>query len=473
MLFNSLTFIVFFAGVLILHNLPLPWRFKKFNLLWASYLFYAAWNPPFVLLLVLSTVMDWFAARGLYSAKTPTTRRWWLAATLGVNFGMLGFFKYSNFLLENVVRLLHAAGINYQPAKLDILLPIGISFFIFVTMSYTLDVYWGRMKPWNSFLDYAMFVTFFPHLVAGPILRAADFLPQCLKPRKPSRKEFYWGLSLFVLGLFQKIVLADYFLAPVSDAVYNSGQQVGFTDAWLGTFAFAGQILFDFAGYSTCAIGIAQCLGFWLPQNFRHPYGAIGFSDFWHRWHISLSTWLRDYLYIPLGGNRKGSGRTYANLMITMLLGGLWHGAAWTFVIWGALHGFYLAAERVLQQLCSLQALHRKLFPRMLLALGTYLLVCVAWAFFRSHGLHQALDMITSMTCIHAGTSVVLSNSTRLSIAFLTLLILVMHWLMREKTLEAVASRAPWWLRSIALSGMLMAILLTPAQDRAFIYFQF
>ena len=474
MLFNSLTFLVFFAVVLFLHNLPLSWRVKKCNLLWASYVFYAAWNPPFVLLLILSTVVDWFAAKGLYAARTPARRRVWLAATLGVNFGMLAFFKYSAFLLANVTRLLHALGVNYHPPHLDILLPIGISFFTFVTMSYTLDVYWGRMKPWDSFLDYAMFVTFFPHLVAGPILRAASFLPQCLEPRKPSRPEFFWGLSLLVLGLFQKTVLADYLLAPVVVKTYDSGQSLGFADAWLGTLAFSGQILFDFAGYSTCAIGIALCLGFWLPQNFRYPYAAVGFSDFWRRWHMSLSTWLRDYLYIPLGGNRKGPLRTNVNLLTTMLLGGLWHGAAWTFVIWGGLHGVYLVAERFLKQWVPPHPFWNALVPRMLIALGTYLLVCLTWVFFRGHGLKQALGISAAMAGLGAsGQSPILSTSAQLQVILVILIILAMHWVMREKTLEDVASRSPWWLRSAALSAMLLAILLTPGQDRAFIYFQF
>jgi alginate O-acetyltransferase complex protein AlgI len=472
--FNSLTFLVFFAVVLVLHNLPLPWRVKKFNLLWESYLFYAAWNPPFVLLLILATVVDWFAAKGIYRARTKAARRFWLVATLGVNFGMLGFFKYSNFLLATFVQVAHAADINYRPLQLDIVLPIGISFFTFVTMSYTLDVYRGRMKPWNSFLDYAMFVTFFPHLIAGPILRAADFLPQCLQPKKPSWNEFNWGLSLFVLGLFQKIVLADYFLAPAVETVFGSTERLGLIDSWIGTMAFAGQILFDFAGYSTCAIGIAQCLGFSLPKNFRYPYAAIGFSDFWRRWHITLSAWLRDYLYIPLGGNRKGTPRTYLNLFITMLLGGLWHGAAWTFVVWGGLHGIFLAAERLVKKWFRTPAWSQKLVARLLIALGTYLLVCLAWVFFRARGFKQAIDMIASMLGFHSsGTPTILSPSTQVCVLTLTVLALTTHWIMRDRTLENVAGQSPWWVRSIALSGMLLGILLTPGQDRAFIYFQF
>ncbi len=349
MLFNSLTFIAFFAIVLALHYAPLPWRLKKFNLLIASYIFYGAWSPPFVLLLWLSTVLDWFVAKWLDQAEAPRRRRWLLFASMAGNLGMLGYFKYGGFLLENFTHAMGALGMAYRAPEWDIILPVGISFYTFQTMSYSLDVYFRRAKPARSFLDFALFVTFFPQLVAGPIVRPVDLIPQFASPRVASARQFGWGWMLIVLGLFQKIVLADGFLAPVVDKVYGAKEMLPALDAWLGTLAFSGQIFFDFAGYTTTAIGTALALGFSIPDNFRAPYAAIGFSDFWCRWHISLSSWLRDYLYIPLGGNRQGPGRTYVNLMLTMLLGGLWHGAAWTFVVWGGLHGFYLCAERWLK----------------------------------------------------------------------------------------------------------------------------
>jgi len=348
MVFNSLTFLVFFCVVLGLHQLPLPWRVKKGNLLAASYLFYAAWNPIFVLLLWTSTIVDWFVAKWIVRTDGRAGKRGILLLSLVVNLGFLGYFKYGTFLLENWAGLLKVFGLTYHPLVSPIVLPVGISFYTFETLSYTLEVYRGQVPPWDSFLDFALFVAFFPHLVAGPIVRAADFLPQCRTPKRVTAPQLGWGLSLLAFGLFEKVVVADALLAPVADQVYSSWEKAGCFDAWIGTLAFSGQIFFDFAGYSLCAIGAALCLGFVLKDNFHLPYAAIGFSDFWRRWHLSLSTWLRDYLYISLGGNRRGEARTYVNLMLTMLIGGLWHGASWRFVVWGGLHGMYLIVERIL-----------------------------------------------------------------------------------------------------------------------------
>lgn len=471
--FNSLTFLCFFAIVLALHNLPIPWKIKKFNLLVASYIFYSAWNPPFVLLLMLATVVDWFAAKGLYRARTPRARRGWLLLTLISNLGMLAFFKYGDFLQENFVSLLQVFNIDYSPAKLGLMLPIGISFYTFVTLSYTLDVYFGKMKPWDSFLDYAMLVTFFPHLVAGPILRAIDFLPQCQQERRPNADQFSLGLCLFILGIFEKVVIADQLCAPIVEAVFNAGAKPGFVDAWMGAFAFAAQIFCDFAGYSTAAIGIACTLGFEFPRNFNFPYAAVGFSDFWRRWHISLSSWLRDYLYIPLGGNRKGPRRTQINLLLTMVLGGLWHGAAWTFVIWGALHGLYLIAERHAQRLAIAREFWARPAGQFLLGLLTFALVCVAWVFFRASGVASAWQIAASMLGLFQGATGLLSNREVVSASVITIGMLGIHWAMRNRPFIETASAAPWAVRSIGLAVMLTAIGLAPASHRAFIYFQF
>ncbi|MCC6142247.1 MAG: MBOAT family protein, partial [Candidatus Hydrogenedentes bacterium] len=381
MLFNSISFVIFFCIVLALHHLPFPWSLKKFNILVASYLFYAAWNPPFIVLIWLSTLLDWYVVKGLGRYQGKRARRALLLISMIGNLGLLGFFKYGGFVLDNFVTVVNTLGIAYQPAMPDIVLPVGISFYTFQTMSYTLDVYKGHGKPWKSFLDYALYVTFFPQLVAGPIVRAADFLPQCITPRKATATQFSWGITLFIIGLFEKVVVADGLLAPIADKVYAEALYVGTLDAWIGTLAFSGQIFCDFAGYSTCAIGAAMCLGFAIQDNFRFPYAAIGFSDFWRRWHISLSSWLRDYLYISLGGNRKGEVRTYVNLFLTMLLGGLWHGAAWTFVFWGALHGFYLIVERRLREFVTPGPLWSRLPVRIALAAVTYACVCFAWVF--------------------------------------------------------------------------------------------
>ena len=280
-------------------------------------------------------------------------------------------------------------GVEYHPPALSIVLPVGISFYTFQTLSYTIDIYLSRTKLSPSFLDFALFVTFFPQLVAGPIVRAVDFLPQLERPRRASSEQFGWGLCLLTLGLFEKIVLSDGILAPVADQIYRATDQVSWAQAWIGTFAFSGQIFFDFAGYSTCAIGAGLCLGFELPTNFRAPYAAMGFSDFWQRWHISLSAWLRDYLYIPLGGNRSSAPRTYVNLAVTMLLGGLWHGASWRFVIWGAIHGFYLMVERIVRRNRG-PVRSESLAVQLATILLTYLMVCITWVFFRAQSLSDA-----------------------------------------------------------------------------------
>ena len=474
MIFNSLTFLVFFAVVLLVHNLPLPWRAKKVNLLFASYIFYAVWNPPFVLLLWGSTVLDWYAARRLYEAATTASRRTWLAVSLCGNLGALAFFKYGEFMLRNWQAAMNALGVQYQPPEWSIILPVGISFYTFQTLSYTLDVYLRRSKPLNSFLDFALFVTFFPQLVAGPIVRPGELVPQFATPRRATRDQFAWGLVLMTVGLFQKVVIADGALAPTVEAVYDTARgPVGFVDAWLGTLAFSAQIFCDFAGYSTTAIGAALCLGFALPNNFRYPYAAIGFSDFWRRWHISLSTWLRDYLYIPLGGNRGGAGRTYANLMITMLLGGLWHGANWTFVVWGGLHGLYLAAERWLRGRFPESAAWQTPIAQVTLAVVTYLLVNLTWVFFRSPTFAGAAGLLTGMAGLQQGAVPVLGTTDMILSGTCVAAMVAIHWFMRERSLEDLAESMPAVALAPAWATMLFFVVTTQGSGKAFIYFQF
>ena len=473
MVFNSLTFLVFFAIVLVLHRLPFPWTTKKLNLLIASYVFYAAWNPPFVLLLWISTAIDWFAARRVYEAPTPTRRRAWLVLSLAANLGFLGFFKYGEFLLQNWQALMSAVGVVYVPPAWDIVLPVGISFYTFQTMAYTLDVYLRRAKPLDSLLDFSLFVTFFPQLVAGPIVRPTQLVPQFAAPRQATRDQMLWGLGLVVLGLFEKVVLADGGLASATDTVYGAKDPVGFADAWLGTLAFSGQIFCDFAGYSTIAVGTALCLGFGLPDNFRMPYAAIGFSDFWRRWHVSLSTWLRDYLYIPLGGNQKGEARTYVNLMLTMLLGGLWHGASWTFVVWGGLHGVYLAAERWIREKSGVAGDPAGPWNRLALALLTYFLVNITWVFFRAESFDGAGRVLAGMLGLAPDAAPVLPTIYMIEVAVIITGILVVQWLMRNRSLEDVVSRAPWWLTGAVAAFMLFTVIVTQGSGEAFIYFQF
>jgi alginate O-acetyltransferase complex protein AlgI len=466
--FNSLTFLVFFAIVLLLHRLPLPWTAKKVNLLLASYLFYAAWNPPFVILLWISTAIDWVAARRVYEASRPSRRRAWLVLSLAANLGFLGFFKYGAFLLENWQALMAAVGIAWVPPAWDVVLPVGISFYTFQTMAYTLDVYLGRAKPLGSLLDFSLFVTFFPQLVAGPIVRPGQLVPQFSAPRRATRDMLLWGLLLMVLGLFMKVVVADAGLANVADRVFAAEGPVGFSDAWLGTLAFSGQIFCDFAGYSTIAIGAALCLGFALPDNFNMPYAAIGFSDFWRRWHISLSTWLRDYLYIPLGGNRGTEARTYANLMLTMLLGGLWHGASWTFVVWGGLHGLYLAGERWLRAKTGVQGDPASGWSRFALAL-----VNLTWVFFRAETFDGAGRILAGMFGLARDAQAVLPTVYMMKAAVIVAGIVSVHWLMRKRRLEDVVARAPWWVTGTVAAAMLFAVIIAQGSGEAFIYFQF
>lgn len=473
MVFNSLIYFVFFAIVILLHNIPLPWKVKKINLVVASYIFYAAWNPPFVILLWISTMVDWFAARAMGSTNSGNKRKALLGLSLFTNLGLLAFFKYGGFLLLNFQALANSLGFTYAPAPFEIFLPVGISFYTFQTLSYTIDVYRGNLKPASSLLDFAFFVAFFPQLVAGPIVRAADLLPQCERRPLISITHIGWGFVLIIIGLFEKIVMADGLFAPVVDRIYNSNIAPGFIDAWTGTMAFSGQIFCDFAGYSTCAIGVGMVLGFALPDNFRFPYAAVGFRDFWRRWHISLSTWLRDYLYISLGGNRRGAARMYFALIATMLLGGLWHGAAWTFVIWGALHGFYLVAERLSAGLSRGIKIFATTPARFVGAIITYLLVCVAWVFFRAQSFGFAISVIRSMIGLNGfGATIISARDSLLCIAIVVCM-LVSQWCMRNTTTEEAVKKVPSWLLALILAVAIVLIFTAPGGDRAFIYFQF
>jgi alginate O-acetyltransferase complex protein AlgI len=331
-------------------------------------------------------------------------------------------------------------------------------------------VYLGRCRPARHFLDYALYVTFFPHLVSGPIVRATELVPQFETPRKVTSAMLGWGAALMVIGLFEKVVVADGLLAPVVERIYAPQlSSVSTLDAWSGTLAFAGQIFCDFAGYSTCAIGAAMCLGFSLPENFRFPYAAIGFSDFWRRWHISLSSWLRDYLYVQLGGNRRGPTRTQINLMLTMLIGGLWHGASWTFVVWGALHGLYLVGERGAKRLAAGSPLWDTRPARAFLMLLTFALVCFAWVFFRATSFPQAFRITLAM--LGGGSGAV--HAELLAALIPVGALVLVHAALRDTTLETVVERASWPARTAALLAMLLSLVLFSGIDRAFIYFQF
>lgn len=474
MQFDSFTFLIFFLIVLLAYNLLGGWSARKTLLLMASYVFYAGWNPPFVLLLIASTTLDWWIALRIHRAATPTTRKAWISATLLINLGLLGYFKYSDLLLHNLATLLAGVGVFYQPPALDIVLPIGISFYTFHSLAYCLDVYRGKLTPTHNWRDYALYVGFFPQLVAGPIVRWTQMGYQIEAPRKSTIEGLALGMSVLLLGLFEKVAMADGVFAPVADQFFSNAPQASTAAAWSGVLAFSGQIFCDFAGYSTCAIGAAMCLGFRLPINFRNPYVALGFSDFWRRWHISLSTWLRDYLYISLGGNRHGTWRTHRNIMLTMLIGGLWHGASWTFVAWGGLHGLYLVVERVLRsQVGELSAPIKK--PACLLLGGiTLLAVTYAWVWFRTpdfatgwliSGKLAALDQLVASA---TGTGF----DQRLAVALFIGLIGVQLVFRNVDPIEWMR-RLPAPALALLLAILSTFIVLSPGETHAFIYFQF
>jgi alginate O-acetyltransferase complex protein AlgI len=473
MLFNSLTFVVFFVVVVALYWSIRSWKARKNLLVVASYIFYGAWNPPFAALLFSTTSMDFWLGARMAKAATPRSKRRWLVASVCMNLSMLGFFKYGNFLLENFQWLVARIGIIYHPPHLDILLPVGISFYTFHSLSYTLDIYRGVLQPTRSLRDFVLAVSFFPQLVAGPIVRAGDFLPQLVRPPRLRLGQFLWGLLLMTLGLFEKIVVADTLLSGSADRIFGYGGPLIALDSWIGVLAFAGQIFFDFAGYSTCAIGAALCLGFHLKDNFRFPYAAIGFSDFWRRWHISLSTFLRDYLYIPLGGNQVRPLRAAINLVIVMFLGGLWHGAAWTFVVWGLLHGSYLVIERVIRVLFENKPWANNFATRALAWFTTYGAVCIAWVFFRASDFTIASRMLSGMFGGHAHGDAILSTRDILQVAIVTICVIAAHWTLRDSNIETAVTRLPRWIVTASWALMACAIVLTQGNSNAFIYFQF
>jgi len=469
--FNSLIFIIFFAIVLAVHALPLEWRARKTNLLLASYVFYAAWNPPFLVLLWISTLTDWFAARRI-TISSGRKRKLYLGLSILVNLGLLGYFKYGGFLEENFAQLMVRLGVDYQVSGSDIILPLGISFYTFQSMSYSIDVYRDRIKPADSILDFALYVSFFPQLVAGPILRAGFFMQQLVEAHRRRADDFGWGIALIVVGLFEKIVLADGLLAPVVEKIYAVSANPTGIDGWIGTLAFSGQIFFDFNGYSVIAVGLAKCLGFQVPWNFLSPYAAVGFSDFWRRWHVTLSAWLRDYLYVSLGGNRLGRLRTYGNLALTMLLGGLWHGASWLFVLWGAAHGMLLVIERLARHFLSDFGLFQRPSARIVLGLLTFILVTLTWVLFRAPDLDSAAQLYAAMLMPGGGINVADLRDV-IVVSSVIAALLGTHWFMRNREFGSALKQLPWPTIAFILGAMLIAILLSPGEERDFIYFEF
>ncbi|MFZ0430453.1 MAG: MBOAT family O-acyltransferase [Acidobacteriota bacterium] len=466
MLFNSWEYWLFFLIVLpLFYSSPL--RIGRYVLLAASYFFYMWWNPKFILLILASTLIDYFCGRAL--PRLRRYRRLVLVVSLASNLGLLGFFKYYNFFASSLSAMF---GLSPDSLFLQIILPVGISFYTFQSMSYTIDIYRGELQPVDSFTDFALFVAFFPQLVAGPIVRAREFLPQLKDWHGPSARDVQEGILLLLLGLIKKMVLADHF-ALISDAYFgNVGASPGAWAAWTGTLAFAMQIFFDFSGYTDIARGSALLMGFRFPSNFERPYLASSITDFWRRWHISLSTWLRDYLYIPLGGNRNGRWNTYRNLMITMLLGGLWHGASWNFVIWGGYHGGLLAAHRIVgRRTRSRPPGWPTLALRPLTVLLNFGLVLIGWVFFRARTFDDSWWTLQNLFSLHgSGAGLMGWGLWAALLGSMALAVLEERWGVFQRLVDAPAT-----IRILCYGGAFAVLELFSVTDLQipFVYFQF
>jgi D-alanyl-lipoteichoic acid acyltransferase DltB (MBOAT superfamily) len=471
MLFNSYIFWLFFAIVILLYRL-LPFRAQNRMLLLASYTFYASWNWVFIFLLSGHTLMDFFLARAMHSAKSPARKKQFLILAVTANLSLLGFFKYYGFFSHELAALLSSVGINAPIPILNVILPVGISFYTFQELSYLIDIYKGRTKPVKNILDFALYVSFFPQLVAGPIERSDHLIPQLLNPRKNLPEDFSEGTYLVLAGLFRKIVIADN-MAALANAVFSrpTSELTG-AECLIGIYAFALQIYGDFSGYSSIAQGIARWMGIRLMDNFRMPYLATSPSDFWRRWHISLSTWLRDYLYIPLGGNRGSNFLTYRNLMLTMTIGGLWHGANWTYIAWGIYHGALLCIWRPFEQRKPKDAPPDVLPFRILKILLMFHLVCIGWLLFRAESMTQAALMLQKIA-----TNFQWTPGAQYSLSMILLLaaplLLFEIWLERRKDILALV-KVPWLARGLAYSYLVWMLQVFPAEAaHEFIYFQF
>lgn len=417
MIFTSWAFVLFLAVVLVGLRLAPNRTTRQALLLVASCYFYAYWNPRYLLLLLTPSAIDYFVATRLEQTDDPRTRKGWLLFSLITNLGLLGYFKYADFFVQSFSDLL-----GVQTRYLNILLPVGISFYTFKTLSYVIDVYRREMPASHSLWRYAMFVTYFPELVAGPIVRASVFLPQMTRSLRPSWPRAWVGSQAVLLGFTKKLVIADR-LAPFVDTIFAAPANYSSATVLSAVIAYSLQIYCDFSGYSDIAIGVSRIIGYDLPENFNMPYAATSITDFWRRWHMTLSQWLRDYLYIPLGGNRKGKWRTYLNLFITMLLGGLWHGANWTFVFWGFLHGVGLAVHKARQD--RIQQGRSKPLPPVLGWLLTYAFVCFAWVFFRAQDFATAMVVLRKVFWLDpAGV-----GHFYLPLALLLPIVALGHWL--------------------------------------------
>jgi alginate O-acetyltransferase complex protein AlgI len=470
MLFNSLNFAFFFLVVSGIYFV-LPYRFQNIFLLISSYFFYGSWSIYFLFLILISTFIDYFCALMIFHYSSMRLKKLYLGISIVTNLGILGFFKYFNFFAENLAELfLFLFQISLDPLILDYVLPVGISFYTFQTLSYTLDVYEGRLLPCKNPIDFALFVAFFPQLVAGPIERSTNLIPQIQRPRHFSREAWFEAGWLIYWGLFKKIYIADN-LAIFVDSIFNPKlQTVTGAELLAGTYAFAVQIYCDFSGYTDMARGVAKILGFELCINFQHPYLARNPQEFWKRWHISLSTWLRDYLYIPLGGNRQGVARMYFALLLTMLLGGLWHGARWNFVLWGLYHGLLLILFRLFPFSLKPSGIWKNRLWQMLQILFFFQCTCLGWLIFRVETMSQ-LEIL-----LRTGSQKMMWSSIASDIGYLGYLVLLIPYqlLSAWKQDEFWIFKMPFVFRVLLYVTLyyLMAVY-SIYGTKQFIYFQF
>ena len=473
MIFNSIAFIIFLPIVFIIY-----WSLRKKSLIYqnlilliASYIFYGWWDWRFLSLIAFSTVVDFIIGKKISSSETKKEKKYFLLISLIVNLGLLGFFKYFNFFIESFKESIELLGLTFDTWTLNIILPVGISFYTFQTLSYSIDVYKGKIKHTNDFISFAVFVSFFPQLVAGPIERASHLLPQFLKKREFDYKTAITGISLISYGFFKKIVIADR-LAIYVNSVFGDIGNANTISLMFGIIFFSFQIYADFSGYSLIARGIAKLLGFDLMVNFNRPYLASSIPEFWRRWHISLSTWFRDYLYIPLGGNRVSTLRNYYNLIIVFLVSGLWHGANWTFVIWGALHGVYQVIYLLYKKILNPEDTKSKI-SQLINISSVYLLVTFAWIFFRANSFSQALQYINKI--IELDFSINITQITanvgllNLIISFSVIILLYLSYLL-PKNLNFQNDRSHLIFNTIAI---LLIFLIGINGKAEFIYFQF
>ncbi|MFM1942302.1 MAG: hypothetical protein RI897_1284 [Verrucomicrobiota bacterium] len=473
MIFTSFEFVLFFCIVVGVRSLLRNESLEKWFLLSASYLFYMSWNPAYILLILLISTTDFLVGHCLAKTESQTSKRRLVATSLIINLGVLAFFKYATFAYENLRACLSLGGISIPPANIHVTLPVGISFFTFQSLSYVLDIYRGKLSPCRHWRDYLLYVAFFPQLVAGPIVRASEFLPQLLTRVRGSLRDIETGLAYIALGAVKKLVISDQISQHV-DVVFATPSSYDAFSLLQGLLGYAIQIYCDFSGYTDIAIGCARTMGYRFNENFRMPYSSVNITEFWRRWHISLSSWLRDYLYISLGGNRRGRNRTYFNLMITMLLGGLWHGASWNFVIWGGIHGSALAIHKLFMEYRNkpdrpqeANAWYRTIPSRIL----TLIVVLMGWVFFRAQTLPDAVAYLQKIALWN-------QDGTRFFSPYIwpaLLAVVLVHLIARKDVnwAESLVDR-PAWIRCTAYAGLLTLIVCLGATDAApFIYFQF